>query len=164
MPQKKQSFKTFFLSLFLLPRLFCTSLTLPSAAFSEQVLRSLYWPLLSCQLWLRVIKDSEYKRTLNELEPVVFVQKHFGVSHTIWMTEKLRLGCVSYNRVNLHWQLHGPLSPSVIITKYFQHFVFAWSRGMFSVDNCLWRLVVYTEHNFHPYWVWGYLQRHWFST
>ena len=23
------------------------------------------------------------------------------------------------------------------------------NRGMFGVDNCLWRLVVYTEHDFH---------------
>ena len=54
-------------------------------------------------------------------------------------------------------------------------------KGMFSVDNCLWRLVVYTEHDFHLILGFrlssqtlvftlnwdsrkGYLHRKWFSS
>ena len=55
------------------------------------------------------------------------------------------------------------------------------TRGIFSVDNCLWRLVVYTEHDFHLILGFklssqtlvftlnqdsriGYLDRQWFSS
>ena len=65
-----------------------------------------------------------------------------------------------------------------------QTIAMAWThlvgRGMFSADNCLWRLVVYTEHHFHPILGFrlssqaliftlnwdsrkGYLHRQWFS-
>ena len=33
---------------------------------------------------------------------------------------------------------------------YISYFDQLYFKGMFSVDNCLWRLVVYTEHEFHP--------------